>query len=124
LPKVLVSDDEAELLELLRFSLDAGGFHVTTAQNGKEALERAHNEKFDLIILDVMMPFVDGYHVASELSQDPKSPPILLLTSRDFSADQAAVKGSGATAFLSKPFEITELLTVAKKLVAESQQNV
>jgi DNA-binding response OmpR family regulator len=124
LHKVLVSDDEAELLELLRFSLDAAGFHVTTANNGKQALDLANKGKFDLIILDVMMPQMDGYHVAGELSQDPKSPPILLLTSRDFSSDQAAIKGSGATAFLSKPFEITELLDVAKKLVAEAQQNV
>jgi DNA-binding response OmpR family regulator len=119
LPKVLVADDEEELLELLRFSLDAGGFHVTTANNGKEALRLAQNGQYDLIVLDVMMPQMDGYHVAGEVSQDPSSPPILLLTSRDFTADQAAVRGSGATAFLSKPFEITELLDVAKKLIAD-----
>jgi DNA-binding response OmpR family regulator len=78
-----------------------------------------------MLVLKMMLTLMmQVLKVASELSQDPKSPPILLLTSRDFSADQAAVKGSGATAFLSKPFEITELLTVAKKLVAESQQNV
>lgn len=114
--KVLVADDEAELLELLRFSLDANGFQVVTASDGKKALDLSRKEKFDLIILDVMMPHMDGYHVCSEIVQDPKAPPVLLLTSRDFSQDQSAIKGSGATAFLSKPFEIGELIEVARDL--------
>ncbi len=116
--RVLVADDEDELLELLRFSLDAAGFEVVTVPNGKKALDMARQQKFDLIILDVMMPFMDGYHVAQEISQDPQSPPVLLLTSRDFSTDQSAVKGSGATAFLSKPFEISVLVEAAKKLIS------
>ncbi len=70
-----------------------------------------------MIILDVMRPHVDVYHVASEISQDPKSPPVLLLTSRDFTADQTAIKGSGAAAFLSKPFEIPELIDVVTNLL-------
>ncbi len=117
MPRILVADDEEELLELLKFSLSAAGFEVVPAKNGQMALELAQKGKFDLIILDVMMPFIDGYHVAGEISLDPKAPPILLLTSRDFSQDLAAVKGSGATAFLSKPFEIPELLEVAKQLI-------
>ncbi len=118
MPKILVADDEDGLLELIRFSLDTSGFHVTTARNGKQALELAQKDKFDLIILDVMMPLMDGYHVASEISQDPKSPPVLLLTSRDFDQDQSAIKGSGASAFLSKPFEITELIQTVKDIIS------
>lgn len=123
MPKILVADDEEELLELVRFSLDANGFSVVTANNGQKALDAAKKEKFDLIILDVMMPILDGYHVAREVSEDPKAPPILLLTSRDFSQDQAAIKGSGASAFLSKPFEIPELVDVARGLIKDHQQN-
>ncbi len=115
--KVLIADDEAELLELIRFSLDAAGYLVTTASDGKKALDLAQKQSFDLIVLDVMMPHMDGYHVAQEVSQDPKAPPVLLLTSRDFGQDQAAIKGSGAAAFLSKPFELTELLDVVKNLI-------
>jgi two-component system alkaline phosphatase synthesis response regulator PhoP len=115
--KILVADDEEGLLELIRFSLDADGHTVTTAKNGKEALEHARKSKFDLIVMDVMMPFMDGYHVASEVTQAKDAPPVLLLTSRDFDQDQAAIKGSGATAFLSKPFEITELCRVVRDLV-------
>lgn len=121
MPKVLIADDEEELLELIRFSLDAAGFEVTTASNGKAALEKATKDRFDLIILDVMMPQMDGYHAAFEIAQDPHSPPILLLTSRDYSQDQSAVKGSGATAFLSKPFEVAELLQVAKELSSKKR---
>ena len=120
--KVLVADDEEELLELIRFSLDAHGYNVITANNGKVALELSQKQPFDLIILDVMMPHMDGYHVAQEISQDPKSPPILLLTSRSFDQDQAAIQGSGATAFLSKPFEIPELLEVAGGLIQKSKK--
>jgi CheY-like chemotaxis protein len=116
LTRILVADDEEELLELIRFSLDVAGYHVTTAKNGKIALELSRKEKFDLVILDVMMPQMDGYHACSEISQDPTNPPVILLTSRDFDQDQAAVKGSGASAFLSKPFEIPELLKVVKDL--------
>jgi DNA-binding response OmpR family regulator len=115
--KILVADDEEGLLELIRFSLDADGHTVTTAKNGKEALDHSKKAKYDLIVMDVMMPFMDGYHAASEINLSKDAPPILLLTSRDFDQDQAAIKGSGATAFLSKPFEITELLRVVKDLV-------
>lgn len=116
--EILVADDEEELLELIRFSLDAAGHAVTTAKNGKEALEKSRVKKYDLIILDVMMPQMDGYHASHAIVQDPKSPPVLLLTSRDFDQDQSAIKGSGASAFLSKPFEIPELLDVVKKFTA------
>ena len=116
MPKILVADDEEELLELIRFSLDANGFEVVTANDGQKALDLARRGVYDLVILDVMMPRLDGYHVCNEISQDPKSPPVLLLTSRDFAQDQSAIKGSGATAYLAKPFEIAELLEVAKDL--------
>jgi CheY-like chemotaxis protein len=116
--KILVADDEEELLELIQMSLVGAGHDVTTAKNGKQATEIARRDKFDVIILDVMMPIMDGYHAAAEIVQDPKSPPVLLLTSRDFDQDSSAIKGSGATAFLSKPFEVPELLDTVKKLVA------
>jgi CheY-like chemotaxis protein len=116
LADILVADDEEELLELIRFSLDAAGHKVTTAKNGRQALDLARQRFFDLIILDVMMPVMDGYHAASEITGDPQQPPLILLTSRDFDQDQTAIKGSGAAAFLSKPFEIPDLLQLVKKL--------
>ena len=110
--KILVAEDESAVLELVRFSLDAAGHQVVAVSNGRDALETARKESFDLILLDVMMPFMDGYHVAREISEDPDAPAIILLTSRDFDKDTSAVKGCGAAAFISKPFEVTELLDV------------
>jgi CheY-like chemotaxis protein len=114
--RILVADDEEELLELIRFSLDAAGHAVTTAKNGREALDKSRKTQFDLVILDVMMPLMDGYHASAEITAHPSSPPVLLLTSRDFDQDQPAVKASGAAAFLSKPFEVPELLQVVADL--------
>ncbi len=115
--EILLADDEEELLELIRFSLDAAGYSVTPVKNGKLAVEQTKKKRFDLIVMDVMMPLMDGYHAASEINQDPEAPPILLLTSRDFDQDQAAIKGSGASAFLSKPFEVPELLQTIRGLL-------
>lgn len=115
---VLVADDEEELLELIKLSLEGAGHDVTTAKNGQQAVNTYRTKKFDIVILDVMMPIMDGYHAAREIVQDPKAPPVLILTSRDFDQDQAAIKGSGATAFLSKPFEVPELLSTVQSLVA------
>ena len=123
MPKILVADDEEELLELIRFSFDSNGFEVVTANNGRKALEISRSEAFDLVVLDVMMPEMDGYHVAHEISENPNGPPVLLLTSRDFRQDQSAIQGSGATAFLSKPFEVPELLEVAKDLISKNKKN-
>lgn len=117
--QILLADDEEELLELIRFSLDAAGYEVTAVKNGKLAVEESKKKKFDLVVMDVMMPQMDGYHAASEINQDPSAPPILLLTSRDFDQDQAAIKGSGASAFLSKPFEVPELLQTVRELLGK-----
>jgi DNA-binding response OmpR family regulator len=118
-PRILIADDEPALLEMLKFSLEAEGFQVESVADGKKALDAWRKNPYDLIILDVMMPHVDGYHTASEISQDPKSPPVLLMTSREFDQDQAAIRGSGASAFLSKPFEVPEFLTVVRQLLAK-----
>lgn len=115
--EILVADDEEELLELIRFSLDAAGHKVTPVKNGKIAVEENKKKRYDLIVMDVMMPLLDGYHAAAEINQDPDAPPILLLTSRDFDQDQAAIKGAGVSAFLSKPFEVPELLQTIRSLL-------
>ena len=117
--EILLADDEEELLELIRYSLEVAGYNVMAVKNGKMAVDASNEKKFDLVVMDVMMPVLDGYHAAAEINQDPKAPPILLLTSRDFDQDQAAIKGSGATAFLSKPFEISELLETVRGLLKE-----
>jgi DNA-binding response OmpR family regulator len=115
--KIMAADDDLEMLELLRTVLETGGHEVTTATDGRQALRLGETKDFDLYILDVTMPYMDGYHVASELSDKFPDRKILLLTSRDYDRDKMAVDSCGADAHMSKPFDMNELLRVVKNLV-------
>lgn len=114
--RILVAEDDLEALELLKTILEMGGHAVTTACDGKEALALGESGTFDLYILDVSMPFLDGYHVAGALSEKFPERKILLLTSRDYEKDQMAVQACGADAHMSKPFDTNELLRVVKEM--------
>jgi len=109
--RILVADDDPDLLELLKMDLDFQGYEVIAAQNGKEALELATKEKVDLVLLDVMMPYIDGYHVASELSAKlgNQVPKIVIMTSRDTVREKGIAMMSGAVSVLQKPFEMAAL---------------
>src|SRR5437016_2847044 len=96
--RILVADDDPDLLDLLRLDLDFQGYEVLPAANGKDALQLALNEKVDLILLDVMMPYIDGYHVAYEVTNKlgAKAPCILIMTSRDTTREKGIAIMSGA----------------------------
>ena len=118
---ILIADDEDGVLEVIQITLETDGHHVTAVKNGRAAVEAAKRERFDAVVMDVMMPFLDGYHACAEITGLDDAPPVLLLTSRDYEGDSTAVRGSGATAFLSKPFEVAELSKAVKDLIASKQ---
>jgi len=120
--RILVADDDPDLLELLNMDLSFQGYEVVTATNGKEALDLAQKEKLDLILLDVMMPYIDGYHVASELSTKMGSsvPKIMIMTSRDTVREKGVAMMSGAVSVLQKPFEMKVLHEKIKELLEEA----
>jgi DNA-binding response OmpR family regulator len=107
---VLVVEDEGRMAELLRQGLEEEGFAVTVSSNGAEALGLAQDTLFDVIVLDVMLPGIDGFTVARRLRESRNPTPILLLTARD--ADQDVVTGLnlGADDYLTKPFSFEVLL--------------
>ena len=109
--RILVADDDPDLLELLKMDLAFQGYEVIPATNGKEALDLASSQKVDLVLLDVMMPYIDGYHVAYELTNKlgSKAPKILIMTSRDTVKEKGIALMSGATEVLQKPFEMAKL---------------
>ncbi len=109
--RILVADDDPDLLDLLKMDLAYQGYEVLTALNGKEALQTALNEQLDLVLLDVMMPYIDGYHVAYELTNKlgAKAPRIIIMTSRDTVKEKGIALMSGATEVLQKPFEMAKL---------------
>jgi len=106
---ILVVDDEKPLREFISRNLAARGFHVFSAANGLEALAIFHAERLDLIILDVMMPHMDGLELCRRIRQR-STVPILILTALGEEADKVAALDMGADDYLTKPFGVDELL--------------
>jgi DNA-binding response OmpR family regulator len=108
--KLLVVEDEARMVELLRKGLSEEGHTVVCAHDGDEGLELARNYEFDVIILDVMMPKLNGYQVAQRLRTERIATPLLMLTAKDAVPDLVRGLDSGADDYLTKPFAFEELL--------------
>ena len=110
--KVLVVDDEVYILHILDFSLGAEGYEVITAADGEQALEKAISEKPDLIILDIMMPKMDGYETCKKIKQQPETKhiPVLLLTAKGRDIDRQRGFDSGADDYITKPFSPNKLI--------------
>ena len=110
--KVLVVDDEVYILHILDFSLGAEGYEVITAANGEQALEKAMLEKPDLIVLDVMMPKMDGYETCRKLKTLPETKhiPVLLLTAKGRDVDRKRGFDAGADDYITKPFSPNKLI--------------
>ncbi|OIQ59305.1 alkaline phosphatase synthesis transcriptional regulatory protein PhoP [Moorella thermoacetica] len=124
LPKILVVDDEPAIVELVKFNLEQAGFTTITASDGAEALQKADVEEPDLIILDVMLPKVDGFEVCRSL-RARGSTPILMLTARREEVDRVLGLELGADDYLTKPFSPRELVARVRAIlrrVAEKQQ--
>lgn len=109
--RILIADDDPDLLDLLESFFRGEGYDVTAKVNGKDALQAAEEGKFDLILLDVMMPYIDGYHVASEVSSRLGSgaPKIIIMTSRDTASEKGIALLSGANDVVQKPFSLEEM---------------
>lgn len=120
--RILVVDDETQLVEMLKMRLEAGGYQVLSALDGQEALDKARKEKPDLIILDLMLPKIDGYKVCRMLKFDEKykSIPIILFTARAQQEDVKLGTEVGADAYITKPFDPPALLGKIKELLKES----
>jgi two-component system, OmpR family, alkaline phosphatase synthesis response regulator PhoP len=119
--KILVVDDEPIITKVLESRLKANGYDVVSAADGQEALNKARSENPDLIILDIMLPKIDGYRVCRLLKFDDKykNIPILMLTARIQDTDKATGEQCGANAYLPKPFDPQSLLEKIKELLKE-----
>jgi len=124
--KILAADDEPHILRVVKDKLANSGFTVITATNGEEALELAIREKPDLILLDVMMPKMNGFDVCRTLRGKPEfaAIPILLLTARGQEVDRKMGLEAGATEYITKPFSPRQLLqTVQDRLAGAGTGN-
>jgi DNA-binding response OmpR family regulator len=119
--KILVVDDEVDLVETLRFPLEMEGFNVLVSYNGEDALNQARKENPDLILLDLMLPKLDGYKVCRLLKFDEryKHIPILMLTAKTQEKDKLLGKETGADEYITKPFDIDELMKKIKSYLSK-----
>jgi len=117
---ILVVDDEPDVAQLLSLILKTDGYNVLVAVDGQEALERARKEAPDLILLDVMLPKLDGYRVARMLKFDEnyKHIPIIMLTAKIQEKDKKTGMEMGADDYLTKPFEIPILQQKVREILA------
>ncbi len=118
--KILVVEDDLTLLELLSYNLRRQEYEVVTAINGSQALELAKREKPDLIILDIMLPELDGYDVCRRLRRD-SSVPILMLTCKTEEMDKVLGLEVGADDYMTKPFSLKELFARIRALLRRTQ---
>ncbi len=115
--RILLAEDEEHLLETIKLNLELEGYGVTAVANGKDALTTFNRQRFDLIILDVMMPEVDGFNVCEKIRLQNTSIPILFVTAKGSSADRVAGLKIGADDYLTKPFNLEEFLLRVQKLI-------
>ena len=117
--KVLVVEDEPRLLRNLARALREAGYAVDTAEAGDDGLYKAQNFQYDAIVLDVMLPALDGWQVLERLRKE-KQTPVMMLTARDTPKDRVRGLDSGADDYLIKPFDLTELLARVRALIRRS----
>lgn len=118
-PRVLVVDDEASLRDFVRRNLDVRGYRVETAANGLEALAHLKRQPFDLVILDLMMPHMDGLETTRRLRQE-STVPVIVLSALGEESDKVAALELGADDYLTKPFGVPELLARVKAALRRS----
>jgi DNA-binding response OmpR family regulator len=120
--RVLVVDDEPDLVRVLEFGLRASGYTVESASDGQEGLKKAREIKPDVILLDLMLPKLDGYKVCRLLKFDDrfKHIPIIILSARTQEGDQALALEMGANRFISKPYDFSEILDIIETLLKQA----
>lgn len=120
--RVLLAEDEPNIVESLTFLLTRAGFEVAVESNGRRALDAALGDVPDVLILDVMLPGLDGYEILRQLRSDPRTDklPVVMLTAKGQREDRETALECGADVFITKPFANAEVIAAIKQLVSGS----
>jgi two-component system, OmpR family, alkaline phosphatase synthesis response regulator PhoP len=121
-PSILLVEDEENLHEALKLNLELEQYEITSAYTGSEALQKIQSEYFDLIILDVMLPDVDGISITETVRVQNNQVPILILSAKNTSSDRVLGLKKGADDYLTKPFNLEELLLRVQKLIDKNKK--
>jgi DNA-binding response OmpR family regulator len=116
--KVLIAEDDANIVESLSFVLGRAGFEVSSALDGDEALHRLHDNRPDVMVLDLMLPKRNGFEVLKAVKADPalRSLPVMVLTAKGQPQDRRLVEQIGVEGFLTKPFSNTDVVEAVRRL--------
>jgi two-component system alkaline phosphatase synthesis response regulator PhoP len=123
---VLIVDDEIHILELLKYNLENNNYHVIQAETGEEALIKLKNNSIDIVLLDLMLPGIDGIEVLKKIrgSEQYKKLPVIMLTAKNEEFDTVIGLEMGADDYVGKPFGIHEVLARMKALLRRTKENV
>jgi two-component system alkaline phosphatase synthesis response regulator PhoP len=118
-PKILVVEDEADIIEIIAYNLSREGFRVLSSRNGEEALDLARSQEPDLVLLDLMLPGMDGLEVCRQLKDEPRGAelPIIMVTAKGEESDVVLGLGVGADDYIVKPFSPRELVARVKAVL-------
>jgi len=122
--RILAVDDEPHILRLIQINLERAGYTVELAKDGREALQKIADAPPDLVVLDVMMPYLDGFEVLRTLKRDPatRDLPVIMLTAKASDADVMAGWMDGVHCYLTKPFNPPELLNFVRRILRGEQE--
>ena len=122
-PHILIIEDEEHIVELIKFNLESNGYKVSYAFNGRDGIKRVEMEKPDLVLLDLMLPEIDGIAVCNRIksNREIKQIPIIMLTAKSSETDKIIGLEIGADDYITKPFSIRELLTRIKVILRRYQ---
>lgn len=120
--RILIVEDESNIRELIELNLKEEGYEVVGTGNGRKALDLIAGQHFDLLLLDVMLPEVDGFSITEQVRLSNPEVPILILTAKDMAQDRIAGLKRGADDYLTKPFNLEELLLRVSNLLRRSQR--
>jgi len=122
--RILVVDDEQDILELVSYNLQKEGFHIETSLNGEDALQKIRSDRFDLVLLDLMLPGMQGMDLCRTLKSDDTtaSMPIIMLTAKSEELDKVLGLEMGADDYITKPFSPRELIARVKAVLRRTQE--
>lgn len=120
--RILLAEDDPEIIHLLKLNFDSSVYDLTVSTNGNKALQTALDENFNLIILDIMLPGIDGIEVCKKLREMKNETPVIMLTSRSEEIDKVLALELGADDYVTKPFSIRELMARIKAILRRTEQ--
>ena len=119
--QILLAEDDADIVHLLKLNFDPSLYNLTVAKNGSDALQKATANNFHLIILDIMLPGIDGIEVCKKVRERNITTPVIMLTSRSEEIDKVLALELGADDYITKPFSIRELIARVKAVLRRSE---